>query len=188
MNLEKECLKKRGLMKSHYDPSRDTVGKIYRDANLNSHEDYVEIGDLSRELTTSLIEDINENIHSFDKRKLPYYLMVHEKKDLQMKKAILRRIIYFLKRPYPEDDTTVFWKDPATQVLRFCWCLPHWSEMDLILANSSQFAPEFIYHIKSWRAENLEPFGFIRTPDGHWDANFNWEYRKIPQHPSIVAA
>ncbi len=81
--------------KSLYDQKRDTVGKIYRDAQLNNREDFIEVGDMARELTTSLVEDINDAIANFDRKepKKPYYLMVEEKRDLQMKNAIGLKII-----------------------------------------------------------------------------------------------
>lgn len=161
--------------RSLYDPTRDTVGKIYRDAQMhNRHEDKIEIGDMGRELTTSLIEDINDAIKNFDIKGKPYYLMIHEKKDLQMKQAIARRILYFGYRPWPEDDTIVYWKDPKTQDLRFCWCLPHWSEMDLTLMNEYQFDAEYISHIKAWKAYDLRPFGFYEHPELKWVPNPNW--------------
>lgn len=180
MNEDPNVVKKAiDRSKSLYDQSRDTVGKIYRDANLNNHEDYIEVGDMSRELTTSLIDDINDAIENFDKRGKPYYLMVHEKKDLQMKTALLRRILYFGYRPWPEDDTIVFWKDPKTQDLRFCWCLPHWSDMDNVLANPSDYEPEYVFQIKEWKKYNLRPFGFYE--DGHlkWIPNPKWSDTKI---------
>jgi hypothetical protein len=176
MNENPEQVKKvLDKTKSLYDQSRDTVGKIYRDANTNNHEDYIETGDMSRELTTSLIEDINDAIKSFDLKGKPYYLMVHESKDLQMKRAIKRRIIYFGYRPWPEDDTVVFWKNPKTQELRFCWCLPHWSEMDNILMNKEQFDPTFVHLIESWKKFDLTPFGFFDHPKEKWIPNPKWK-------------
>lgn len=172
-------------MKSHYDPSRDTVGKIYRDAQINNHEDFIEIGDMSRELTTSLVDDINDAIGNFDKKGKPYYLMVHEKRDMQMKKAVLRRILYFGYRPWPEDDTIVFFKDPRKpNELKFCWCLPHWSEMDIILASADQFDSELIHQIKAWKEYDLRPFGFVYDEKEKWIPDQTWEYKKVPQ-PTI---
>jgi hypothetical protein len=166
--------------KSLYDPSRDTVGKIYRDAQFeNKHEDSIEIGDMGREMTNSLIEDINDALLEFDKKGKPYYLMIHEKKDLQMKSAIARRMIYFDYRPWPEDDTIVFWKDPKIQELRFCWALPHWSEMYMILMNEDQFEKEMIAQIKAWKAYDLKVFGFRKHPELKWIPDPKWEDRKI---------
>lgn len=169
--------------KSLYDQSRDTVGKIYRDANMNNHETYIEVGDMSRELTTSLIEDINDAIKNFDTGigisadlvGKPYFMMIHESKDLQMKTAIRRRILYFGYRPYPEDDTVVFWKDPKTQDLRFCWCLPHWSEMDNVLNNPDGYEKDYIDQIQAWKKENLKPFGFYYDKELRWIPNPKWK-------------
>lgn len=168
-------------MSSLYDPSRNTVGKIYRDAQINNHEDYIEVGDMARELTTSLIDDINEAIKSFDKKGKPYYLMVHEKKDLQMKTAILRRILYFGYRPWPEDDTTVFWKDPKTQELRFCWSLPHHAEMFSILSAPEQFDKKWINQIKCWQKYDLTPFGFYEHPKEGWIPSPKWKDELVLQ-------
>lgn len=176
---------------SLYDPGRKTVGAIYREAQLKNNPDHViEIGDMSRELTTSLIEDINKTLGDFDKGVgispdlvgKPYYLMIHEKKDLQMKSTLLRRMLYFGYRPYPEDDTVVFWKDPKTQDLRFCWALPHWSEMDLILMNEKQFDEDFIWMIKAWRAEDLRGFGFYHHPEHKWIPNPKWKDKPIEEY------
>lgn len=175
-------------MKSKYDPSRDTVGKIYRDAQLNNHETFIEVGDMGRELTTSLVDDINDAIKTFDMRSFnknegrPYWLMVHEKKDLQMKKAIARRLLYSTFRPYPEDDTVVFWKNPKTQEIRFCWCLPHWSEMDNLLANAEQYDKEYVQQVKAWKANDLKPFGFCWHPELRWIPDPTWQDKKLDQY------
>jgi hypothetical protein len=176
--------------KSLYDQSRDTVGKIYRDANLNNHETYIEVGDMSRELMTSLVEDINQTFDDWDHGRgisadligKPYYLMIHESKDLQMKTAIKRRMLYFGFRPYPEDDTVVLWKNPKTQDVRFCWCLPHWSDMDNVLNNPLEYDPEYVFQIKSWKEVNLKPFGFYWDDEERWLPNRKWTDRKIEQH------
>lgn len=163
-------------MSSKYDPNRDTVGKIYRDLNLKASTDSIECGDMSRELTRDLVTDINDAIEQFDKREIPYYLMIHEKKDLQMKKAFLRRILYFTFRPYPEDDTIVYYKNPKTQELRFCWCLPHWSDMDNILATPHLYPKEYVFQIKKWKEYDLKPFGFYYLKDeDKWLPNPKWK-------------
>ena len=176
--------------KSLYDQSRDTVGKIYRDANMNNHEAMIEVGDMSREMTTSLVEDMNKAIGEFDlgigvsaeKIGKPYYLMIHEKKDLQMKRAILRRMLYFGYRPWPEDDTVVFWRHPKKDILRFCWALPHWSEMENILHNPDQFCPEFVFQIKSWKDYQMRAFGFYYKDDtDKWVPNPKWRDQELPK-------
>jgi hypothetical protein len=174
--------------KSHYDPTRDTVGKIYRDAQMNNHEDIIEVGDMSRELTTSLIQDINDALEQYDKKGKPYYLMIHEKKDLQMKSALLRRLLYFGYRPYPEDDTVVFWKDPKSQDLRFCWCLPHWSDMDNVLANKENYEKEFVHQIKCWKDYDLKPFGFVWHEKEKWIPNPKWKDKRVEQVPKVISS
>ena len=178
-DMEK-ILRKVNPSQSIYDPGRENVGKIYRDLQMKGDpSDCIEIGDMARELTTSLIEDINQAIESFDKRDKPYYLMVEEKRDLQMKNALCRRLHYFGYRPYPEDNTTVFWKDPKSQDLRFCWCLPHWAEMDTTLQVEAQFEPEYITRIKAWKAYDLRPFGFYWAGKEKWLPDPKWKDKSI---------
>lgn len=173
--------KKKSPNTSLYDPSRETVGSIYRNAQLVG-EQHVILGDLSNELTRDLVTDINDALSAPRLSDKPFFLMIHEKKDLQMKSAILRRLIYFSYRPYPEDDTTVFWKNPKTQELRFCWALPHWSEMDNILNNPDQFDKEFVSQIKSWKAVDLAPFGFVYDKELRWIPNPRWKDKPIEQY------
>lgn len=174
--------------KSHYDPSRDTVGKIYRDLHMQNSVVPVEVGDMSNSMLPGLVEDINDAIKEgtkdFEDR--PFYVLIHEKKDLQMKDALLRRIFKQLWRPWPEDDTTVFWHDPKRGETRFCWSLPHWSEMINILNNHNLFEPELIREITAWRAYDLEFFGFMKDEIGNWKANPNWKDKPIEKE-KIVA-
>jgi len=166
--------------KSWYDPDRKTVGAIYRDAALACKEGAtVENGDLTRELQKSLVDDINDCINSLPFGKKPFYITVHEKKDLQMPRAILRRLITTRYRPYPEDDTIVFYVEPETNIVEFCWCLPHWSEMDNMLANESLFESEMIQQIKAWKDFNLWKFGFCKGDMGQWIANPNYKDKKM---------
>lgn len=166
--------------RSLYDPTRDNVGKIYRDAQFNNkHEDAIEVGDMAREMTTSLIEDINDALEEFDKKGKPYYLMIHEKKDLQMKSALARRMLYFGYRPWPEDDTVVFFKDPKTKDLRFCWALPHHSEMDMVLMNEHNFDKELVNNIKAWQAFDMSKFGFVYDEELKWVPDSRWQDKKI---------
>lgn len=157
--------------KSLYDPSRKTVGAIYRDAQLSYDNHPIETGDMGNELKKSLVDDINEGLMKDPNHGKPFYLMVHEKRDLQMKNALLRRIIFFDKRPWPEDDTIVFWKNPKTQELRFCWSIPHHSEMFTILANKDEFCQEMIETIKAWQNFDMAYFGFCKDNEGRWMKN-----------------
>lgn len=128
---------------------------------------------MAREMAASLIVDINEALVSFAKKSngKPFYLMVHEKKDLQMKDAILRRILYFDFRPWPEDDTTVYWKNPKTDELRFCWCLPHSTDMENVLNNPDQYSKEYVDDIRAWKAFDMKHFGFYNDSRLKWIPN-----------------
>ena len=167
---------------SQYDPSRKTVGAIYRDAQINNKEKFVTNGDLTNELMSSFVSDLNDTITSdpFDGR--PFYITIHEKKDLAMPHMILRRMLTSLKRPYPEDDTVVFNFDPQTNEVSFCWCLPHWSEMDNMLANEGLFNHEMIQQIKAWKNIDLYHFGFRKDPMGLWEVNPAWEDKHLKEH------
>ena len=158
---------------SHYDPNRETIGKIYRDLQLNPSKTLIEVGDMSNSMLPGLVEDINqafkEGTKDFDGR--PFYVLIHEKKDLQMKSALLRRVFKQLWRPWPEDDTTVFWHDPKAFETRFCWSLPHWSEMDNMLAAKELYEPALIAEVQAWKRFDLYQFGFRQNNEGHWEAN-----------------
>lgn len=168
---------------SKYDPNRKTVGAIYRDAALAcSPGEFVENGDLTRELIKSLVDDINDCIASMPYGNKPFYITVHEKKDLQMPRAILRRLVTSRYRPYPEDDTVVFYVEPENNLVEFCWCLPHWSSMDNMLNNESLYEPEMIREIKAWKNMDLWHFGFCKDPMGNWMANPHFKDKKLDQY------
>lgn len=164
---------------SKYDQTRETVGKIYRDLHLNIPDDRIEVGDMTNAMLPGLVNDINEGIALKPFGDKPWYIMIHEKKDLQMKEALLRRVLHFAHRPWPEDDTTVFWHDPMRMETRFCWSLPHWSEMDNILNTHNLYEPEMIKEIKAWKAFDLYYFGFIKNEIGDWEANPNWKDKPL---------
>lgn len=170
---------------SKYDPSRKTVGAIYRDAQINNTEKFVTNGDLTNELMSSLVEDLNdciiEGTKEFEGRS--FYITVHEKKDLQMPRMILRRTIKTLYRPYPEDDTMVYWVDPKSNEVRFCWCLPHWSEMDNMIANENLFHKDIISQIKAWKNVDLFHFGFCKDEMGNWMANPHYKDKPMKESP-----
>ena len=173
---------------SKYDPSRKTVGAMYREAQLSSHDPYVLNGDLTNELLSSLVEDLNETIQSKPFQERPFYITVHEKKDLQMPRAILRRMITTLYRPYPEDDTLVFSVDPVSNSTLFCWCLPHWSEMDNMLENENLFDKTMIAHIKAWKALDLHHFGFTKDSSGNWMPNEHFKDKPLIKPRRILSA
>ena len=164
---------------SRYDPSRKTVGAIYRDAVMNNHETFIEVGDMTNELQSSLVEDLHDTIASNPHGDREYYICVHESKDLAMPNMIKRRILTSLYRPYPEDDTLVFRVHPTTKEVYFCWCLPHWSEMDNMLANSELFNEDLILDILKWKKVEMEHFGFVKAGIGDkWVMNPNWPFTK----------
>lgn len=144
---------------SSFDPNRLTVGAQYL-AIQKQGADPVINGDLTNELLKSLVDDLNDTIRSNPFEDRPFYILVHEFKDLQMKRAIKRRMIVQLYRPYPEDDTLVYYVDPKACITKFCWCLPHSSEMDNILANRNLYSPDYIQDIIAWKLNYLEWFGF----------------------------
>jgi len=148
---------------SKIDPTRKTVGSIYRDAQLSNTDPFVEAGDLSRELTNSLVDDLNEAFASNPFEGEPFYIVVYEKKDLQMKNSILRRLYKTKYRPYPEDDTVVFYINPKSLGIKFCWCLPHSSEMDNVLLNFTQYDKDYVNDIRAWKDVNLKHFGFDKV-------------------------
>lgn len=119
-------------------------------------------------MTKSLVDDLNETIASNPFEGRPFYITIYEKKDLQMKRSILRRLYKTLYRPYPEDDTVVFYVEPNSNTVKFCWCLPHHSEMDNMISNSGLYDFNMINDIKAWKAMDMEYFGFhsIHLPDG----------------------
>jgi hypothetical protein len=149
---------------------RDTVGKIYRDAAINNTEDKVTVGDMTNEILSSLVEDLNDVIESkpYDNRK-SYFISVVDKKELTMKRAIARSMQVSVYRPWPEDDTTVFHVNPASNEVHFCWCIPHSTEIHNMIANENLFDPNLIMKLKAWRNVDLYHFGFIKNDKGEWE-------------------
>ena len=166
---------------SRIDPSRKTVGAIYQEAAKNNTDKFVTNGDLTNELMSSLVCDINETAQSKPYDDLPFYITVYEKKDLQMQRAILRRLYTTKYRPYPEDDTIVWYVDAKSGRLEFCWCLPHSSEMENILANELLYNKEMVEDIKRWKAHDLFHFGFEKDQIGNWHANPIFKDRKLKE-------
>lgn len=170
---------------SQYDPSRKTVGAIYKDLQENSKGEFITVGDMTNELMSSLVEDLNETIIDGSKefQGKEFYITVHEKKDLQMKTCMLRRMLKTKYRPYPEDDTMVFHVEPSNNKIEFCWCLPHHTEMDNILANPNLFDKNLVNEIKAWKRVDLYYFGFVKDPMGNWMANPNRKDHSMDHRP-----
>jgi len=148
------------MPKSQY-ADRDTVGTIAQLAAKSKER--VQVGDMARELMPQLVFDLNEAIASnpFDDR--PFYIVIHEKKDLMLTNTILRRVLKQEYRPYPEENTNVFWTDPKSQETLFCWCIPHKTEFPNILANASKYCKDYIKDIIAYQKERLDHFGFYKS-------------------------
>ena len=167
---------------SRYDPSRPTVGHIYREINSRPATEHILVGDMCNEMMKGLVEDINDGIQLRpfkDQGDPPWYIMIHEKRDLQMPNSFLRRILHFKKRPWPEDDTTVFWHNPQTLETRFCWSLPHHAEMTNIIANENLFHPDLVSEVKAWKRFDLTFFGFTKDVMGNYVPNPRWKDRPL---------
>jgi hypothetical protein len=157
---------------SKYDPSRKTVGAIYRDAQLHGERQLI-TGDMNYELRQSLVVDLNDTVKqgSLDFEGRPFYITVHEKRDLQMKNAFIRRMIKTVYRPYPEDDTLVFKVIPYTNEIYFCWELPHRTNMLNMLNCPDLYDAEELMKYRHWENMRLEYFGFMKNEEGNWKEN-----------------
>jgi len=145
------------MTKSQY-ADRDTVGTLALKAR--ECKDVPCVGDLGHELMKGLVEDLNHafQLNPYDNR--PYFVIVHEKKDLQHKNMILRRMIHTEKRPYPEPGLQVWWVNPSSQEVRFCWELPHWSIFPDIRSNPTEYHSNTLEAVKAYLENHLEYFGF----------------------------
>lgn len=152
------------MNQSRYDPTRKTVGAIALEARKNTTP--IECGDMTREVIKSLVDDLNERIKSNPFEGRPFYITVVEKKDMQMPNAIHRSLNATLYRPYPENNTIVFHWDPSSNILKLCWTLPHWSEMDNMLVNNELFNAKMVKDIYNWKLVNLPYFGFSSNDQG----------------------
>lgn len=157
---------------------RDTVGTTYIKAQKEG-EKYVEVGDLRRELMSSLVEDLNDTISSDPFQGRAFFITVHESKDLMMKSCIRRRMLTTLYRPWPEDDTTVFWTDPKSNTTRFCWSIPHWSEMDNIIINELIYDKDLVATCKAWKSFDMFQFGFRKDDIGNWIPNEKYKDKDL---------
>src|SRR6202000_2385511 len=156
---------------SHIDPTRNTVGSIYRDAQINGEKGVV-IGDVNHEITKDLVKDINEAIDQGSKEMegKPFYLSIYEKYDLMLKKGLVRIRKITKYRPYPEQDMMCFHIYPNGDVY-FCWELPHRSQMMNILMSPDLFDPVRVDQIRRWENLQLEYFGFTKDENGNWVEN-----------------
>lgn len=156
---------------SKIDPTRQTVGSIYRDAQINGERGVV-IGDVNNEIKKDLVHDINEAIEQGEREMngRPFYLAIYEKYDLMLKKGLVRIRKITKYRPYPEQDSMVFHVYPGGTVY-FCWELPHNTQMKNVIMNPYLYDPEYVQMIKRWENIQLEYFGFKKDADGNWVEN-----------------
>ena len=156
---------------SHIDPTRQTVGAIYRDAQIQGERGVV-IGDVNHEIKKDLVHDINEAIEAGQKEygDKPFYLAIYEKYDLMLKKGLVRIRKVTKYRPYPEQDSMVFHVYPGGDVY-FCWELPHRTQMMNVLMNEGLYDPEYVKTLKRWENIQLEYFGFKKDDEGNWVEN-----------------
>ena len=153
-------------MKSKYG-NRETVGSAYLEAQKDTVKGCT-LQDFNHPMTESLIVDLNETIESNPFEGRPFYINIVEERDLQMKNAFKRRIFKTLYRPYPEDNTCVFYTDPKEQKTYFCWQMPHHSEFHNILGSLNIYDHEYVQRIKEWLSNDLTNFGFTKvTLDSH---------------------
>lgn len=150
------------MTKSTFD-DRETVGTIAIKAAQS--EERPEVGDMAREINKSCIEDLNDCIESKPYGDRSFYISISEKKDSQLKNVLRRILTHGLPRPYPEDNTSVFWTNPKTHETLFCWSLPHHSVMQNVLDNPDKYGKEQVADVKAYKAERLEHFGFMYLHD-----------------------
>ena len=153
------------------DPSRQTAGAIYREAQINGERGVV-IGDVNHEIKKDLVVDINEAIELGTKEMdgKPFYLAIYEKYDLMLKKGLVRIRKITKYRPYPEQDSMVFHVYPGGSVY-FCWELPHRTQMLNVLMTPDLFDREYVQRIKRWENIQLEYYGFKKDAEGNWVEN-----------------
>jgi hypothetical protein len=179
---------------SNIDPTRETVGKIYRDAQINGEQGVI-IGDVNHEIKKDLVKDINEAIEAGEKEMngKPFYLAVYEKYDLMLKRGLVRIPKITDYRPYPEQDSMVFHVYPGGTVY-FCWELPHRTQMMNILMNPEIYDPERVSMLKRWENLQLEYYGFKKDEEGNWIENelFRGDYLlgspQVEKKPKILLA
>jgi len=155
---------------SKIDPTRQTVGKIYRDAQMSGERGVV-IGDVNHEIRKDLVGDINEMIAAGVKEHgdKPFYAAIYEKYDLMLKKGLVRIRKVTKYRPYPEQDMMCF-KVVCGDVF-FCWELPHRTQMMNILLSADLFDPDRVKMIRHWENDQLEYYGFKKDDEGNWVEN-----------------
>jgi hypothetical protein len=151
-------------MKSQYG-NRETVGSTYLEAQKDTAKGY-SLQDFNNPMTKDLIEDLNDTIESNPFEGRPFYINFVEERDLLMKNAFKRRIFKTKYRPYPEDNTLVFYTDPKIQKTYFCWQVPHHSELYNILSNFTLYDKEYVDKLRQWMNNDLSSYGFLKVTMG----------------------
>jgi hypothetical protein len=176
------------MTKSLY-ADRDTVGTIA--LNAQKVNERVEAGDMAREMMPQLVDDINAAIASnpFDDR--PFFITVHEKKDLLLTNMIKRRVVVSDFRPYPEPATMVFWTNPKSYETKFCWSLPHTSEFQVYFNNPSRYSAEQLKDILAYNMERMDHFGFSKVRKNEEGVNIyvptpNFQDRKLKEGKLVI--
>jgi hypothetical protein len=148
------------MTKSAY-ADRETVGTLALLARSSGER--VVAGDMGHEMMPQLVDDLNEAITSnpFDGR--PFYIIVHEKKDLLLNNMLCRRMVKQEYRPYPEPNTTVFWADGKCLETLFCWSLPQKEHFLQYIHNAGKYNKEQIKDILAYNMERMENFGFYKA-------------------------
>jgi hypothetical protein len=118
-------------------------------------------------MVNSLIDDLNETIASNPFEGKNFYINVVEERDLQMPNALKRRMFVSKYRPYPEDNTLVFHVEPKSNRVKYCWDIPHHSELPNILINAHLYDHEYVQRIKDWLNNDLSNFGFVKVSMGN---------------------
>jgi hypothetical protein len=158
--------------RSFIDPTRETAGAIYRNAQINGEKNVL-IGDVNHEIKKDLVKDINEAIEkgTKDLEGKPFYLAVYEKYDLVLKRGLVRIPKITKYRPYPEQDSMVFHVYPNENLIYFCWELPHRSQMINIVNNPDLYPEKHVTMIRHWENYRLEHYGFTKDKEGYWIEN-----------------
>lgn len=148
-------------MKSQY-ADRETVGSIYIEAQKDTTKGLL-LQDFNNPMVVDFVEDLNVTITSNPYDGRPFYINVVEERDLQMKNAFKRRMFTTLYRPYPEDNTLVYYTEPKNEKTYFCWDIPHHSEFYNVLSNFTLYDNEYIARIREWTEGDLSNLGFIKV-------------------------
>lgn len=142
--------------------TKTTVGTQYLEAQKNDAKGLT-IGEVGSEMVKGLIDDLNDVIESDPFSGRSFFINVVEERDLQMPNAIKRRLFVTKYRPYPEDNTLVFFVDQKEEKVCYCWDLPHHSEFPNILSNELLYDQSYVSMIKDWLRNDLSRFGFIKA-------------------------